>query len=97
MSSYEAEVFLVYQQGLRNVRTRPIPKGQKFPPGARVRIADDLSADNMTHFPSGRDATVLYTYAHAYKGVDVTSYALDLDGHGFVAWYYEHQLTLIET
>jgi len=26
----------------------------------------------------------------------VTSYSLDVDGHGGIAWYEEHQLSLVE-
>ena len=64
---------------------------QKFPIGTRVFIAEDLG-DSMSHFPSGCNATVLYTYAQAYNEDDFKSYALDIDGHGESAWYYEHQL-----
>lgn len=61
---------------------------------ARVRIADDLGP-MMSHFRSGANATVIYTYAHAYGGDNVTSYALDIDGSGFCAWYEESQLSPI--
>ncbi len=70
-------------------------KKQKFPKGARVRIANKLGP-TMCHFSgAGCDATVLYTYAERYWGNDITSYALDVDGSGHSAWYKEHQLTLL--
>ena len=68
------------------------PANQKFLPGARVRIADDLGP-TMTHFVSGRNATVVGTYAQLCSGDNVDSYQLDIDGIGEVAWYHEHQLT----
>jgi len=84
----------VYNAGLAKVASVPEPKGQKFPNGSRVRIADDLGSA-MSHFQGGVNATVKYTYAHAYGGDDVKSYCLDIDGYGEVSWYYEHQLTAI--
>ncbi len=85
----------IYNAGNHKVATTPEPKGQKFPVGSRVRIADDLGA-SMLHFSGkGQNATVLYTYAHAYWGDDCKSYALDIDGQGVSSWYYEHQLTAI--
>jgi len=85
----------MYQMGLARVKNDPIPKGQKFPPGTRVHIAEDLGPW-MSHFESGVDATVEYTYAHAYGGDNINSYSLDVDGHGSIAWYYENQLTEIK-
>lgn len=85
----------MHQQGLRNVSSRPVPDGQKYAPGTRVRIADDLG-HTMSHFRSGCLATVQYTYAHAYGGDNVRSYSLDIDGHGSVSWYQESQLTPVE-
>ena len=94
MSMFE-EAQANFDAGMERVATTSEPKGQKFPNGSRVRIADDLG-DGMSHFQSGVNATVLHTYAHAYGGNDVKSYALDIDGYGHTAWYYEHQLTAIE-
>jgi len=85
----------IYNQGLENVNHDPEPKGQKFAVGSRVHIADDLGS-TMRHFKSGCDATVEYTYAHAYGGSDVKSYSLIIDNHGSSAWYNEWQLTAIE-
>ncbi len=85
----------IYEQGLRRVATTLPPAGQKFPPGARVRVAEDLGSC-MSHFPSGCDAIVLYTYAHAYGGNSCDQYAVDIDGRGFCAWYEERQLSLID-
>lgn len=84
-----------YEDGLKRVATTPQPKEQKFPIGARVKIADDLGP-TMSHFAKGLTATVQYTYAHAYGGDNVESYSLNVDGLGSRAWYYESQLTLIE-
>lgn len=85
-----------YQEGLDRVKTTPEPEGQKFHIGSRVKIADNLGP-GMSHFSgAGKSATVLYTYAHAYGGSGVKSYALDIDGLGDCAWYEEHQLSLIE-
>ena len=88
-----AEASAYYATALRRVATDPAPDGQKYAVGTRVRIADDLGPC-MSHFPSGMMATVMYTYAHAYGGTDVTSYCLDVDGHGEISWYYEYQLSL---
>jgi hypothetical protein len=84
----------IYAMGLDLVKTTPEPVGQKFKCGQRVRIADDLGK-SMSHFKSGVNATVQYTYAHAYGGSDIDSYSLDVDGRGECAWYKEHQLTAI--
>lgn len=86
----------IYQAGLEKVANTPPPEGQKYDPGTRVRIADDLGP-SMSHFTNGANATVKYTYAHAYGGSDVKSYCLDIDGLGQVSWYYEHQLTPIDS
>lgn len=85
-----------YKAGLEKVATTPPPEGQKYAPGTRVRIADDLGP-SMSHFTSGANATVEYTYAHAYGGSNVKSYCLDIDGRGQVSWYHEHQLTPIDS
>lgn len=90
-----AQARAVYERGLARVQNQPMPDGQAFPVGARVRIADDLGSA-MRHFPSGRFATVVHTYAHAFGGDDVKSYCLDIDDIGQHSWYDEHQLTLVE-
>jgi len=97
MVSYEerlADANAIYQQGMERVKNTPPPDGQKFAPGTRVHIAKDLGP-MMQHFKGDVDATVLYTYAHAYGGDDVESYSLGVDGYGTVAWYKEWQLTEI--
>ena len=97
MLSYKervAQANAFYRRGLSNVENKPMPKGQKYPPGTRVRIAEDLGS-SMSHFPSGKLATIEYTYAHAYGGDDVKCYSLNVDGLGSIAWYYEHQLEAI--
>lgn len=86
----------VYLAGLQRVASTPEPDGQKFPCGSRVRIADDLGP-SMRHFQSGVEATVGYVHAHAYGGSDVSSYNLNIDGRGPVAWYHESRLTAIES
>ena len=83
----------IHAAGLKKVATTPEPDGQKFPNGSRVRIGK--MPPYMSHFQGDCDATVLYTYAHAYGGCDVKSYCLDIDGHGEVSWYEEWQLTAI--
>lgn len=90
-----AQAKAVSAAGGHRVSTVPPPPAQKFPPGARVKIAAELGP-SMKHFPSGRLATVQYTYAHAFGGDDVTSYSLHVDGLGSTAWYKEHQLTLVD-
>ena len=93
-ASYVAELKRVNAAALVRVASTPPPDGQRYPPGARVRIADDLGSF-MSHFPCGVDATVRYTYAHAFGGDAVKRYALDVDGYGATAWYDEDQLTPI--
>ena len=90
-----AEASAYYQSALRRVAETPPPAGQKFKPGARVKIADNLGP-HMSHFPAGKLATVQYTYAHDYGSTDERSlqqYSLDIDGIGGVAWYDECQLS----
>ena len=82
----------IYKQGLENVKSRPVPEGQKYLPGERVRIKSNLGS-TMSHFPNGRLATVKYTYAHAYWGNNVKSYCLDVDDIGEVSWYQENQIS----
>ncbi len=89
-----AQASSIYYSGLQRVKDTAPPKGQKYLPGMRVRIADDLG-ECMSHFQKGKNATVKYTYAHAYGGSDVKTYCLDIDDYGEVSWYYEHQLTPI--
>ncbi len=93
MSFKEAKA--VYQKGMENVKNNPPPKGQKFMQGDRVFINIGPN-DHMTYFPNHKKATVEYTYAHAYGGNDITSYCLDVDGEGSIAWFDEHQLTKLE-
>lgn len=67
---------------------------QKFVRGDRVRIADDLGP-MMSHFTSGKDATVLHSYNDNHGCNNYKDYALKIDGKGYSAWYHEDQLTLI--
>ena len=89
-----ADACAVYDSGMCSVNTSPAPAGQKFPIGSRVHIAEDLGS-SMSHFQSGKDATVRYTYAHAYGGGNIKDYCLDIDGYGEVSWYQESQLSLL--
>lgn len=87
-----AEARTYHQQSMHRVDTTPEPENQKFPRGSRVSIAPDLGTA-MSHFPKGVDATVEYTYGHAYGTDNVDSYSLNVDGYGSSAWYKESQLT----
>ena len=52
MKSYDerlAEANVIYEAGLRRVKEKAMPKGQKFRPGTYVQIASDLG-DSMSHF-----------------------------------------------
>jgi len=84
----------IYQSGLKRVDETPEPENQKFNRGQRVKIADDLGSA-MSYFRSGVEATVRYTYAHAYGGDDAKSYSLSFDDGRSCAWYKEWQLTAI--
>lgn len=98
MKSYkerEAEASAYYNHSMEKLKVTPEPDGQKFPVGSRVHICNDLGS-SMSHFESDCDATVEYTYAHAFGGSDIKSYSLIIDGVGSVAWYHENQLTAIE-
>ena len=74
---------------------------QKFFLGDLVRIADDLGV-SMSHFPSGQDAVVLYSYSEKYgRGSAANDKCIGLfilkgKDKGEHAWYYDAQLTLIE-
>jgi hypothetical protein len=78
---------------MAKLASTPIPEGQKFLPGERVRIAQDLGFGRTYHDGKGCMATVKHTHAHAYGGRDVKSYCLDIDGIGEVSWYDESNLT----
>lgn len=83
-----------YPACMERLESQPEPEGQKFPVGTHVRITDDLGR-GMKHFPSGCNATVEYTYAHAFDGDNVNAYSLNVDNYGSLAWYFESQLTEI--
>lgn len=75
-------------------------KKQKFHRYDLVRIAKNLSKDNMSHFTSDRNAIVLGSYADEFphwSGLDShKEYDLYVEGEGETAWYLEKQLTLIK-
>jgi hypothetical protein len=69
---------------------------QKFQRGDLVQVADDLG-EMMSHFTSGCRAIVMGSYDDQYGGGNTDSYTLHLEGRSQSSWYYEHQLTLIES
>ena len=70
-------------------------KTQKFWHGDLVRVADDLGS-HMSHFESGCDAIVQYSYADMYGGDDISSYSLLFKNGNSSSWYEENQLTLLK-
>lgn len=88
----EAKVYSA--AGRQRAKENPAPPQQKFPTGTRVRIADDLGP-MMRHFPAGKNATVVASYAQQFGGDNFQSYTVDIDGEGEVSWYEEHQLAPI--
>jgi len=89
-----AEAHGYFHQCMENLKHTPAPAGQKFAVGQRVRIAKDLGP-SMSHFTADCEATVKYTYAHAFGGNDIKSYSLIFDDGSTSAWYEEHQLSAI--
>jgi hypothetical protein len=75
---------------------------QTFQRGDLVRVAKDLGGDNMRHFENDCSAVVVASYADLYnpaapKGArGRKEYQLLMPSGYRVAWYLEHQLTLIE-
>ena len=74
---------------------------QKFPRGTYVKVADKLP-ESMSHFESGFEGIVEYTYYQEYGGdaEDKKEYSLiqlDKDGEPInsLSWYDEDQLTLV--
>ena len=67
---------------------------QKFKKGERVKIAEDLGK-YMSHFRSGVEATVLYSYRQEFGYGDRDQYAVKFDDGISSAWYKEWQLTLV--
>jgi hypothetical protein len=67
---------------------------QKFQEFDLVKIADDLG-EYMSHFTSGVEAIVLYSYREKYHCGSEKDYALYIRGKGHTAWYHEEQLTLV--
>ena len=69
---------------------------QKFKRGNLVYIAKDLGP-LMSHFTSGVNAIVVYSYAEQYGGENISSYSvMFLDDGNLSSWYHESQLTLVE-
>lgn len=71
---------------------------QKFQRYDLVHIIKDLGS-SMSHFTSDVDAIVLYSSHQEHGGEQVgeSKYALYIRGQGTTAWYYDWQLTLIES
>ena len=94
-SKYKSEV-----EKLNAQEPGPDLPNQKFPRGCKVRVGDDLG-EFMSHFPSGFDAIVEFSYAQKFRGNNVDSYSLIVLEDGVpvnsIAWYYENQLTLIDS
>jgi hypothetical protein len=68
---------------------------QKFQRFDHIKIAEDLGSA-MSHFKSGVEAIVLYSYKEKYGGRHhAHQYCLYFKGGGQSAWYNENQLTLI--
>ena len=71
----------------------------KFQRGSKVAVCKEMPS-YMSHFESGFNAIVEYTYAQKYGGDDINSYSLiQLDENdnpiNSISWYEENQLTLI--
>jgi hypothetical protein len=81
-----AEAMAYHAAAMERVRTTPPPEGQKFVPGARVRL--NYNKPDLYH----KMAIVCYTYAHAYGGDRVQDYCIDIEGRGQVAWFPEEVL-----
>lgn len=62
--------------------------------GDLVRVADDLG-ESMSHFASGCNAIVEYSYLEKYGPGGDNTYSLHIENVGSSAWYYAHQLTFI--
>ena len=72
---------------------------QKFPRGSKVAVCKEMPSC-VSHFESGFNAIVQYTYAQKYGGDDINSYSLiKLDENdnpiNNISWYTENQLSLI--
>ena len=71
----------------------------KYARGSKVAVCKEMPA-SMSHFESGFNAIVEYTYAQKYGGDNVDSYSLIVlnekdEPINSISWYYENQLTLI--
>ena len=82
----------IHAAGLNNVATTPEPEGQKFHKDERVVVF------GHPHVRDGTQATVMYTYAHAFPDFDaaaVKTYSLDVDHYGHMSWFAEDQLAYV--
>ena len=71
----------------------------KYPRGSKVAVCKEMP-ESMSHFESGFNAIVEYTYAQKYGGDDIDSYSLIVlndndEPINSISWYHENQLTLI--
>jgi hypothetical protein len=79
------------------LKRRPVPVGQKFLPGERVRlIRHDHPTEGVLQL-EGKMATVKYTYSHMYGGDDIKSYCLDFYHCGEVSWFQEEDIERVYT
>lgn len=71
---------------------------QKFHKGDHVRVAKDLGP-SMSHFESNCEAIVIGSYKDRYggSGRNERQFTIHIKDRGQTSWYYEEQLTLIET
>lgn len=70
---------------------------QKFEKGDYVKVARNLGS-SMSHFQAGCNAIVEYSFSDSVSDEDrdMEQYSLLFEDSGSSAWYYEHQLSLIE-
>ena len=71
----------------------------KYARGTKISVCKEMPT-SMSHFESGFNAIVEYTYAQKYGGDDIDNYSLivlnDKDEPiNSISWYNENQLTLI--
>jgi len=102
----EEEAKAYYKRCLLEIMSKRVPKGQKYPPGARVFISNKMPPW-MNHFDRGVIGTVEYTYTHMFRNPEnpdyddlknehSKEYSINIDGQGSVAWYGEDLLTRVK-
>jgi len=94
-----------YNKGLRRVKDKPVPKGQKFLPGIFVYV-EYYEGSPHAYIRKGDYTMVEYTYEHAFRQhhddpetvcKHILDYSLllrwDMNEWGTSAWFDERQLT----